>query len=148
MDVAVNYITDKLGITAGPSLDEQPKEEQKKATDKDKLRNSDDQFYTYLAYKGLKSVKAIELNKRKQMEDLKGCTFVPKIKNLPGGRKTPRGPQVFTFEEAGNPSTQPKPLRERAKTARGKRDDSNDGAKPVHLRLAAHKRDIAKIKKE
>ena len=163
VELAINNVTATLGITKGASVDEPIEEDAKKPAagaetargDGKDVRNSDDQFYTYLAYKGLKSVKALELNRKKQAQDLVGCTFVPKIKDLPGG-KTPRAaPQVFNFDPnavSGNPSTQPALMRQRARTARGRRDedDSNEaqGAKPVHLRLASQKRDITKIKKE
>ena len=75
---------------------------------------------------------------------------MPKIKELPGG-KTPKAKKFVPHTEAGNPSCQPKeemPMRQRAKTARGRRDDSDDDRMPVHLRLAAQKRDLEKLKKE
>ena len=76
VDIAINVVTATLGITTGASVDVLPIEEDDKKpvaetarVIKDSQRNSDDQFYNYLAYKGLKSVRALELNKvKKELE--------------------------------------------------------------------------------
>jgi hypothetical protein len=48
-------------------------------TSSNKKVNNKDELFDYLAYHGVKNVKAMELEKKKTEEELASCTFKPTI---------------------------------------------------------------------
>lgn len=85
----------------------------------DTTRNKDDLF-DYLAYNGIKSIKAIENNRVKKQRDLAECTFVPKI-----NKKRPN-----SIDKQRNASVKKQPEVKFAE----------DEKTPVHEKLAQQKR--------
>lgn len=65
VETAVNIVSESLGFAKQESTEDQPQMTARTNKTEKKVNKSDQQFYTYLAYKGLKSVKQLELNKLK-----------------------------------------------------------------------------------